>query len=101
MTGRGQGMPAAVQLELAASLTRHPGLAAQAVDDAGEHGEEAASTGRASCPGASETRTLPWVSTPIAASTWLGSSVLAVHAEPLATAKPSRSSSVTSASPST
>ncbi len=47
------------------------------------------------------TRTLPWVSTPIAASTWLGSSVLAVQAEPLATAKPRRSSSSTSASPST
>ena len=50
---------------------------------------------------ASETRTLPWVSTPIAASTWLGSSVDAVQAEPLATANPRRSSSVTSASPST
>src|SRR6478735_9599216 len=48
----------------------------------------------------SETRTLPCVSAPIAASTWLGSRLLAVHAEPLATPKPSRSSSVTSASPS-
>ena len=37
----------------------------------------------------------------MAASTWLGSSVLDVHAEPLATAKPWRSSAPTSASPST
>ena len=42
----------------------------------------------------SETRTLPWVSAPIAASTWLGSRVEAVQAEPLATSKPRRSSSV-------
>ena len=34
------------------------------------------------------TRTLPWVSAPIAASTWLGSRVLAVQAEPDPTAKP-------------
>ena len=36
----------------------------------------------------SDTRTLPWVSAPIAASTWLGSSVEAVHADPLATPNP-------------
>ena len=47
------------------------------------------------------TRTLPWVSTPIASSTWLGRSVEEVHADPDATAKPRRSSAVTSASPST
>ena len=45
-------------------------------------------------------RTLPWVSAPIAARTWLGSRVLAVHADPDATAKPRRSNSRTSASPS-
>ena len=44
---------------------------------------------------------MPWVSTPIAASTWLGVRVEAVHAEPLAMPKPRRSSSVTRASPST
>ena len=35
-------------------------------------------------------RTFPWVTAPMAASTWLGSRVSAVHAEPLATAKPRR-----------
>ena len=48
-----------------------------------------------------ETRTLPCESTPIATSTWLGVSVDAVHDEPLDTANPARSSSVSSASPST
>ena len=48
-----------------------------------------------------DTRTLPWVRAPIAASTWLGSSADDVHADPLATSNPRRSSSVTSASPST
>ena len=41
------------------------------------------------------------MSTPIASSTWLGVSVDAVQAEPLAIPNPRRSSSVTSASPST
>ena len=36
----------------------------------------------------SETRTLPWVCAPIAASTCDGSRVLAVHADPDETAKP-------------
>ena len=49
----------------------------------------------------SVTRTLPWVSTPIAASTWLGSRVLEVQAEPLATANPASSKAPTRASPST
>ena len=47
------------------------------------------------------TRTLPWVRTPMAASTWLGSSVLDVQADPLATAKPAASKAPTTASPST
>src|SRR4051794_12881034 len=47
------------------------------------------------------TRTLPCVRTPIAASTWLGSKVLEVQAEPLATANPARSKAPTTASPST
>ena len=48
----------------------------------------------------SPTRTLPWVSAPIAASTCDGSSVLDVHADPEPTANPAASSSPSSASPS-
>ena len=71
------------------------GSTAQEPLDVGRRGRGAtAASGRV-------TRTLPWVSTPIAARTWLGSSVLEVQAEPDATAKPRRSSSPTSASPST
>ena len=44
---------------------------------------------------------LPCVSTPIAASTWLGSSALDVHADPEPTANPRASSAASSASPST
>ena len=40
------------------------------------------------------TRTLPWVSTPIAASTWLGRSALEVHAEPTPPRRPRRASSL-------
>ena len=49
----------------------------------------------------SETRTLPEVSAPIATSTCDGSSVEDVHDEPDETAKPRRSSALSSASPST
>ena len=38
-----------------------------------------------------DTRTLPWVSTPIASSTWLGANVDEVHADPEATRRPRRS----------
>ena len=50
-------------------------------------------------PRCSVTRTLPWVSTPIATSTWLGSRVDEVQDDPLLTAKPARSSAVSRASP--
>ena len=46
-------------------------------------------------------RMFPCVSAPMAASTWLGSSALDVHADPEPTAKPRASSAVRSASPST
>ena len=45
-------------------------------------------------------RTFPWVRAPIAASTWEGVSELALQADPLATAKPARSSSRVRVSPS-
>ena len=48
---------------------------------AGSRSTSSARSGRHAASGR-VTRTLPWVSTPIAASTWLGSSVLEVQAEP-------------------
>ena len=92
MTGSGQSMPAAVELERRRSR-RRPRRAAAARPRGARPGRPRPPRPR-SCRGSSETRTLPWVSAPIAASTWLGSSVLAVQAEPLATANPRRSSSV-------
>src|SRR5512132_1535400 len=47
-----------------------------------------------------DTRTEPWVMAPMAASTWEGSWVSAVHEDPEWTAMPSPSSSSSSASPS-
>ena len=59
------------------------------------------STSSSAAPSGSETRTFPSLSTPMARSTWLGVSVLLVQDEPDETEKPSRSSSCSSASPST
>ena len=70
MTGIGQRMPAAVELDGRRPLTPH--LRAQPRDDAGQHREERRRPAASVVSRVSETRTLPWVSTPIAASTWLG-----------------------------
>ena len=91
------GHPATVQLTVTAP-PRPPRAGARPRPGARRRAG-AARPGR--CRARARRRTLPWVSAPMAASTWLGSRVLAVHAEPLATAKPRRSSSVTNASPST
>ena len=60
-----------------------------------------ASTSSATGSSGKVTRTLPWLSTPIASSTWLGASVEAVHADPEATAMPRRSRPSARVSPST
>lgn len=59
------------------------------------------STSASSVPYGSETRTFPSDSTPIARSTWLGVRVLDVQDDPDDTENPARSSSCSSASPST
>ena len=89
MIGTGQSCPAAVDLEVARS---HLGAVARrgSAPRPGERGENP-STSSSVVSRRSETRTLPCVSAPIAARTWLGSSVDAVQAEPLATANPRRS----------
>ena len=75
MTGRGQRMPAAVELSRRHRRLRRRAVPSLGRPDAGDHlGEhvEEPSTCAAVVSRCSETRTLPWVSTPIAASTWLG-----------------------------
>ena len=82
----------------AASQAGRPELGADGRHRVGQHREEPLHLrrrGRRHGPSGRVTRTLPWVSTPIAARTWLGSSVLEVQAEPEATANPRRSSSPT------
>src|SRR5690606_34570406 len=59
------------------------------------------STSSAEAPRGSDTRTFPWVSTPIASKTCDGRSVLAVQELPDEIAKPALSSSVSNASPAT
>ena len=81
-----------------APLTARPPRArpAPAATASGSTAQEPVDVGRAvDRRRGSDTRTLPCVSAPIAARTWLGSSVLEVHADPDATAKPRRSSSST------
>ena len=82
----GAGQPAAV--EARPRLTAAPPTRGAAAPRAPGSAASRRSTSAGSVSRPRETRTLPWVSAPIAASTWLGSSVLAVHADPLATAKP-------------
>ena len=99
-TGTGQGWPR--QSTTCGSLTaRSPRPARAAAPARGGSTARKRSTSSAVVSRDSDTRTLPWVSTPIATSTCDGSSDDEVHDEPLDTSKPSSSSARTSCSPST
>ena len=87
MTGSGQTSPRQSSSRSTAHSQAAPRRAVASTTP-GSTRQEPRRRRRRWCRGPSETRTLPWVSAPIAASTWLGSRVEAVQAEPLATLEP-------------
>lgn len=104
MTGIGQRLPRESTTS-SAERTRVAGAGAPSFSrtDATAPGSTSRnrSTSASATPRGSDTRTFPSLSTPIARSTWLGVSVLLVHEDPDETENPARSSSCSSASPST
>ena len=74
MTGTGQGGPGSPRRGRGSdSSAVRPGLARRSsATTARQHGQEAVDVVGASCPRCRDSRTLPLVSAPMAASTWLG-----------------------------